>query len=296
MWIFFALLAPALFAINNIVDKNIVSRFIYRPAYLVTITGLLSLPFFLAFLAFGTRPSSTLVFGVALLAGMLDIWALLFYYRALTLEETSRVVPLIQFLPVFVFILSPFTVGEHLTQAQIVGFVLIVAGGILVSLRKGKVLPVLSPAFFLILVSVVIWAIATILFKYVYQNVSFLDGFLLIRSGAFLGVLPVFLLPQFRSGIGENVKQLGRRVKLLIVGNEIVGLLGFFSFNFAISLVSASLVSAITGIQSLFVLIYATLLSIWFPKILQEEIKGGVLLIKVVSIILILAGIFILST
>jgi hypothetical protein len=46
MWLLFALLAPALFALNNIINKNIVSHFIFRPAIYVTITGLLSLPFF----------------------------------------------------------------------------------------------------------------------------------------------------------------------------------------------------------------------------------------------------------
>jgi uncharacterized membrane protein len=244
---------------------------------------------------FGTKPPSTLITVAALLAGMLDVWALLFYYRALALEEASRVAPLIQFLPVFVLIFSFFTIGEHLTQIQIIGFILVVSGGILVSLRKGRVLPVLSPAFFLILTSTIIWAVAAILFKVVYLSTNFVDGFLLIRSGAFLGVLPVFLLHEFRSGVSENVKRLSQRAKTLVIGNEMIGLLGFASFNFAISLAAVSLVSAMAGIQPLLVLIYAIILSIWFPSILKEEIKGSALLIKFISIIMIIAGVFILS-
>jgi len=60
------------------------------------------------------------------------------YFKALTVEEVSRVIPLLQLTPVFVLILSSFFLRETLKPEDYVAFGLLVLGGILFAIRLGK--------------------------------------------------------------------------------------------------------------------------------------------------------------
>lgn len=82
----------------------------------------------------------------------------------------------------------------------------------------------------------------------------------------------------------------------MVVINELVALLGLASLEYAIaSASSVSLVIALQATQPFFLLLYAIILSLWFPKILKEEVNKGVLTNKLIAIALLAIGVFLVS-
>jgi hypothetical protein len=71
---------------------------------------------------------------------------------------------------------------------------------------------------------------------------------------------------------------------------EILNMLGLYLIVIAYSIGTASLVSALSEIQSLVVLFLATLVSMFVPKIIKEELKGTNLLLKTIGIITMIIG------
>ena len=57
----------------------------------------------------------------------------------------------------------------------------------------------------------------------------------------------------------------------------------------------ATLVTALSDVQSLFVLLFTVVLSLFFPKILKEELSGKIVLQKLVAIILMFVGVILIS-
>ena len=66
----------------------------------------------------------------------MDATFLYFFYKALEFEETSRVILIMQFLPVFILILAAILIGERLNMYQLIAFVLILAGSVLAAVKK----------------------------------------------------------------------------------------------------------------------------------------------------------------
>ena len=68
--------------------------------------------------------------------------------------------------------------------------------------------------------------------------------------------------------------------------------------NWAISLaplVYIAVINALQGVQYVFLLIFAVLLSVKFPQILREEISGNIIFQKAVAILVIALGLAILT-
>ena len=65
---------------------------------------------------------------------------------------------------------------------------------------------------------------------------------------------------------------------------------------FSVNQLPVSIVLVFGGMQSAFVFILALFLSFKFPKILKEDINKEAIAIKIVSILLMLIGLYILGT
>ena len=87
----------------------------------------------------------------------------------------------------------------------------------------------------------------------------------------------------------SNLEPVGWR--LLIIGMIFIAVASL-SGLWALTTGPVSLVSVLRGFQSVFVLIYAIVLSVWLPRILKEEIGKGILTLKIASITLMLIGLY----
>lgn len=140
------------------------------------------------------------------------------------------------------------------------------------------------------IISCMLVALATLFFKYGIGLENFwyvlpYEGF-----GIFIGAIILLLFPRNYKLVHEFTKKLPKKVYSLMVVNEILFISARYFGFFALSLLTASMVGILAGLQPLFVLIYGIILSLWFPSILKEVINKKILTLKLVAIIFIIIG------
>jgi drug/metabolite transporter (DMT)-like permease len=67
------------------------------------------------------------------------LFTLVFWYKALHQSEATRVVPIVGALtPIFSFIFSYLFLGAHLSPQQFAAFIVLIAGGLLISIKRTR--------------------------------------------------------------------------------------------------------------------------------------------------------------
>ena len=92
LWLFYALLAPFLFAVVNIFDKSLREKHL-GTATLTLFVGLSSF-WIIALIPFVELEISAFVAAAGLMAGAMFFFNGFPYFQALSIEEASRVIPL----------------------------------------------------------------------------------------------------------------------------------------------------------------------------------------------------------
>ena len=307
MFIIIAVGAYFLGALAIILDKFLLgSKRISTPPVYAFYLGLFGLfaSFALLFVHF-SFPSSFQI-TVSFLSGILFTYGILALYFAIKKSEASRVVPVVgAVIPIVTFVASWFLLGEGLMREQLFGVLLLVSGGLLISfdlpLRKeGRKF---FAGFRAAILAGILLAVATTLFKSVYEAQEFFSGFALTRIGAFFGALSFLLYPKWRREIFQsfkNVSSQSQRKKnfstaVIFVGNKILGGFSSLGTNWAIALGSVTLVNALVPVQYVFVLFLAMLSAHFWPKIYAEKFSFNDWIQKVVAIALIALGIVLIS-
>lgn len=296
-WVFFSLLSRALWAADNIIDKLLRGKYLPDSLALTFIAGISGLALPLVIIIFngvrwiGFNPAALVIF-----AGALKIVGVFGFYQAISKDDISRTIPLFQFTPPLVLILSFLFLGEVLTLNHYFAFALILLGGFLISLQKVEGVFRLRNAFWWMALSSLIYAVQVVILKSLYVAHPFWDLTAYLGFGEFLPTLVLLLLiSKFRNRFTKsisNVKQAGW--VLLILSMLLVAGASLSGF-WALTSGPVTLISVLRGFQSVFVLIYAIFLSIWLPKILKEELAGGVLLTKVIAIFLMIFGLYFIT-
>ena len=134
-----------------------------------------------------------------------------------------------------------------------------------------------------------------VLTKFIYTYQPFINGFIWIRFGGVLAACLIFLWPNNRQVILERTKSLKIKTISLFLSNKVLASIAFILLNYAIYLGSVTLVNALQGVQYIFLLIIAIILSKKFPQILREQISRGIITQKVIAILLIGLGLGILA-
>ena len=121
---------------------------------------------------------------------------------------------------------------------------------------------------------------------------------ILLRGGYFIVFVIVLTLlsKKVRKKTKEDLRQLNKRKLFLVYLCEITGLTGFIFSYLAIQRAPVSLVTLVHGTEGLFVLGLAVLLSVFIPKILKEEIDKKTIILKIVSALLMIGGLYLIVT
>ena len=296
-WIFYALWGAFVASISNFFDKYIVSHAIkdYRgvPVY-GTITAFIVGTIF--WFVTG-QPSLSLTDALIVIgSGALTIFAAPIYYRVMTLEDASKVVFLFQSTPVFTLILSSIFLKENISTAQILGFVLILSAAMAISMEKGKSMFKLSKSFWLMIICNIIWASSIILIKFAINATSF-NVILSYESwGLALGGTILYLTsPGIRKAFNESITTLPRKLISIMFLNEIIWVcakaLVFFSYTQG----PAILVNVLGSTQVLWSTVFGLGLTMFLPKLFNENIAKETLLRKLICACLILIGIYLVQ-
>lgn len=294
-WFFIALGAPLLWAISNIIDKALVSRYFQHKgtgALMIfsAVSGMIVMPFVAIF-----HPGVTEVSGVNALimiaSGLTTVFGLIPYFYALRRDDASLVVPIFQVIPVFNYILARIFLGEQLTSMQLLAGALIILGAVGISANysqrrihlKGKTLS-------LMLLSSLLMSLTNFLFKKVGLEESFWSTTFWAYVGYSIAALVLFFgirsyREQFLLVLKDNPKMIS-----LNLFNEGINLVAITLFTFASLLGPLALVSLVNGFQPLFVLLAGLGLTVYFPKILQEDISRREVVQKIIAIAVMLTG------
>ncbi len=300
MWLIAAISAYIILAIVQLVDKYLLSGSILSPkvyTFYVGIFGILALVF-IPFVNFSIPAFPQIV--LALLAGAVYIYALLWFFKALFLFEASRIIPTIGgLIPLFTFgLVYIFSFGkEILSLTGITAFIFLVLGSILINYEKEKSITLKS--FQISVLAASLFSLSFVLTKYVYLGQPFWNGFIWTKIGGLLMAVIFFIFTkEIRKEIFKKKVSFKKKTLGIFISNQAAAGGANVLQNWAISLVPlayVAVINALQGVQYAFLLVFATFISLKSPQLLKEEISKGILFQKISAILLIGAGLVMLS-
>jgi len=294
-WIFLAISAHFFWALANIGDKYIVGHRVKNPYVYIawfTMTGisaLLIIPFIDFYI-----PSTNVMFWL-IIAGVFYFFGGLPYIKAMQIEEPTRVNVWWSLIPIFSLIIGWIFLGETFTNFQLFAFVLLVTGAFTASIHAKNKKIVFSKAFWYMLLACLSFAIYAIIFRYSMRFIPFTLGFVWVHLIMFIFSFSLFLWKKFRLDFKYELKRVNVNLFTIIIIMSSLAHLGAFFNQWALSLSSVALVFAMEGFQVIFVFVIATLLSIFWPKIVKEELDRKNVLLKLAALVLMICGILILA-
>jgi drug/metabolite transporter (DMT)-like permease len=288
-WYVFALLASAFWAMNNVFIKFLITNK-YKSCFPMIFTVIcIDLIFALIVAIFASISFLFPYFVIAFVIGLMPLAAFWLYSKALMTEEVTRIVTLFQLIPVFVAFMSAIFLGEVLSFQKYIGITLIVTASILISYRRLGVKSISSALKFMIPFGVII-ANYTILDKFLLGYLDFLSLFFWNVLGGFAGALFLLSLSKLRGEITKAMSTVGKKgVFTTFIGEGLYVIGTMFSLA-ALSLVDASLASALFGLQPFYVFLYMLFLSVFMPGILNEPVNKSIVSMKISAIVLMFLG------
>ncbi len=230
-----------------------------------------------------------------IVSGFLSLSWIVLYLYALKDEDVSGVIPWFLTVPVFGYVLGYYVLGEALGPHQIIGGVIIILGGLILSIRKGtehsggykvKWKPILYMTSASLLIA--LWGV---LFKLVAKDAGFwISSFWEHIGLAVAGIIVLIFAKSYRQGFVVMAKTGGTRIILVNIFAEVLTIIGNLFTNYAILLVPVSLVYFIGVSQPIVVFILGGICTVLLPNIVKEDISKNNLLHKGISIAIMCTG------
>jgi drug/metabolite transporter (DMT)-like permease len=296
-WMLFALLTPVLWALGDVAEKFQLDRVFKHWLSYFTLAYLAWSVIVLAIFLVKPVAIDTTHILMAATSGLLNTIGTVFYLKAVSKEETSRVVPLAYMSVVFVAALSFVFLGEVFGLVTYAGMAMLIVGAAVMSYRKtaGRLLPV-TPVLGMILLSALANAASHVIDK------SFLgsyDYWTLLFWGYFggLAVVAWFMLDRRNRVHIPKLSDFANRrgMLVLIAATILIYFVGDVTWLAAISNAPVSIVAALSTTEPLFVLLLAVASSVFTPKLLKEEIGRSKLAMKLLGVVLVIAGAYLVA-
>lgn len=295
-WIYFILTAQFIWSVTSVIDKIVISKgYIKNPLVYIAVTSLTDVLLVVLLPFTGFAPLDFADFLTALLFGIFFGASVVVYYKAVQYEEISKIIIFAQLGPVLVFAGSYFFLGEHLSGNNLIGFLLFIIAGCILSYNGEEKSFKFGRAFFLMMVSMILSSFAILFEKHVFNITGFWSAFLWLRLASFAS-LSVLFLPSVRKEFFQNFKTIGYKAKKLIGFKMVIDFTALMLAGYAISKAPVSMVTALgNSVMPLFVFLIAVLISIYRPNILKEDISKKAVIAKMLAIFFVLAGIWIMN-
>jgi len=291
-WLFYSLLAPLFWAIGNVGDKYVLSKWLKHAMGALMafgIFGIIAAAIIFGVRGFGNVPLG-LVFG-CLLSGVLYMFANVYYFRAVQSGEVSRIIPIIYTEPLFTAAISAVILGEIFTPLKYLGVVLMVAGAIAISYHKTTGFKFSKGVWFALIASI-LFALNTVATKYLVDNMDFWMVFAYVRVGTFISLIPAAFI--YKSAFKELISLKPKGMALLALTNTL-GFSGILSFTYAATLGFITLTTSLSVAQPFFVLLFTLALSIFYPNFIKEETGKKIFFQKLFAIVLMFVGVLLIT-
>lgn len=300
-WILLALIAHAGNGVVFIVDKGLLGSESGAgdPKRLAFYSGLLS-ALAIVLVALDFAPPNGFVVLWSLIAGALFVAALWLFFTALDSDEASRVVPITgSAVPLFTLLFAVLFLHEVLTGRGVLGVVLLILGGAVLSMRAGQTRGVRPRTLAAAIFAGAAFAAYFAVVKFLYDSFDpFWSAFGYSRLGVGVAALlvlgPIIWFSPRQKRVNRNqTKQRKQTMRYIIgafFGSKVLGTAMFILQNYAIDLGSVTVVNALQGTQYAFVLLLAAVMSRKLPKLFKEELHRVALMQKILGIGLISLG------
>lgn len=296
MWIFLAITTRFLWGFTTLSEKYFVEKRFKNPfiyVFVAFVLGLFSI-ILIPFVDFYIPSLKNILF-IASASGCFFV-GVIFYIQALKKEEASRINIMWSFMPIFTLVGGWFFLNEKLNGIQLLAFLMLVFGGFVASLHvRGRNRIKLSDAVLLMLFACLFFSIHDILLRFVTQSVSFSVVFII--NSVFLSIFPfsLFLSKKFLHSFKKEVRNLTVSLVGLVAGINIISKMGLLFSIWALSLGPVALVNATEGFQAVFAFIMAVIATLFFPKILKEELDKRNVILKLTAMVLMIVGVVVIS-
>lgn len=300
-WFLIALIGPILYAISNHLDKFVLGKYCgnIKAGALVIFSAFFSvavLPivYFVEPSVFSLGFKTSMIL---MLNGTINIICLALYFEALKEDESSVVVPFYQTIPVLSFILGYFVLGEVLNLDQIIGGGLILFGTLIISLSfAGKKIKIRKKVAALMLSASLLYAVNAVIFKLIALDAGFWNSvFWEFAGNVFAGILIFSFISSYRKQFLEVFGTRKSGIIPLNAINESFTLVAEGVSAYAVLLAPVSLVTAVNGLQPLFVFIFGIILTLFVPHLTKESLEKNDIAQKILAIGIITAGIYLLG-
>ncbi len=313
-WLTLTIISYLMLAVVNLGDKFVVDKLLPSSKAYSFVVALFSASVFILAPWFLKWPGFNLLL-LNIISGALFVFAIWSMYEALKRGEASRVVVVVGgIIPMFTMLFSLFLFKEKYSWSQWLGFLFLLVGMFIIAFllsRRKKVSEFFKRLFsvftgtynkqwiILAITSSLLYSLFFITTKYAYQKQDFWSAFIWIRGGGLLVVL-IFLLDRgSRMEIFKSFKKKSKAPskvgKGFVLINQVLGSASFILQNYAVFLGPVAIINALQGVQYAFLLILGIFFSIFFPKILKEDISRSVLIKKIVAILFVGLGLFFIT-
>ena len=301
MAIVFGILAAFLYGVTNHIDKFMISGIDSGKdtikvllVFSTFVAGIILIPVWLILSKFNIVISLTSLISI-LVAAIVYIIAVVFYFKAMEENDTSIVVVMFQMIPVFSYTMALILFKENLTIKQIIGAFIILLSTILISINFGeKNNKKRLKAFAFMTLSSFLCAVYCILFDIGIRNSSYYSCVFWYQIGLLLIGIIFLCIKGFRVPFIKAVKNNGKRYLFLNITNETINLVANALFNFANLTAPVALLNVLNGFQGAFAFILGVLGTIFIPKYIKEDLSKKVVIQKVACIILSIIGLIVL--
>jgi len=294
-WIYIAILAPIFFAIGNLWDKYLLEKHMKGAGAYIILSASVSILTVIGIIIFyGIEKLPLFQMGFLFLSGILIVTAYLLYAKALELEDTSLVIPLFQLIPVFLLILGFIFLGESLSQNQLLAFIIIFAGSLVLGTDNFSSFKI-KKAFWYMLVSSFLLAASPVIFKYISLEFGFLTTITYELLGYSIGAMGLMIFPAYRKEVFRTINSIEKKVYVYLGLTDAFDLIGQVLWKYALTLGPVALVSVVmVGIQPFFILLLAFLFTLFLPHIIKEDFSESVVVRKLIGMVVMGIGVYVL--
>lgn len=301
-WLIISIVPPVIWAVGNHIDKYLLNRFFKNSsgASLMILTAFATLIVCIPILIFkGSEINLSLKQAIILASlGFASMCGGIAYVLALQKDDPSVVIPLFQIIPVFNYFLGLIFLKEHLSTIQILGSLTIILGALSLTIeQEGEKFKLKKEVIYLMLITCVISAFYDLIFKSVaIQSTLWGSIFWTYIGYMIFGFLSLVFVKKWRDEIFKLYKESTGILIGLNLFNEIASIVAGMIFKYALLLMPIALVSVVSnGLQPFFVLIFGIIITLIWPTLAHEKLGKRDLIPKIISIVIIFVGTFLLN-
>ena len=296
MWFIIAFISFFLLALAAVIDKILLTKSKIVPisyAFYGVFLGAIISSFFLIFSKDFYFPKDHLI--TLIIGGAAFYFGLYFLYLTVQKSEISKVNPLIiSITPLMVFVLALSLALELLSGPKLLGMILIIVSSYFLSQVGLPKTRLGYKSWIFLLATCLMFALSNVFSKMAYNEMSFITAFVWLRWFALgAGIIFTVILNGWPAILTFKEKKEGKtQKKWLAFGvGQAAGGLGVILMQYAISLGSVTLVTALNGLQFFLVMFIVYLFSKFYPSILREDIAGKYIIKKTVWSLIMFGGV-----